>query len=84
MFTVLVKISAQLIRKAQKIQILFTFRKTDKYDHYKNVFYILPDIILKYAAVDIAAPDHLFVISDSVVVDVYIFCGLGNGNNLVV
>ena len=44
-----------------KIQILFTFRKTYKYNHYKNVSG-------NSTTVDVVARGHLLVISDSVLV----------------
>lgn len=49
------------------------FRKTDKNNHYKNVFkHVTSHQVLKFAAVDRVAHSHLLDISDSVLVDQHI------------
>ena len=48
-----------------KMQILFTFGKTYKYNHYKNVF---GNTEMYHSSVDIAAYGHILIISDSLVV----------------
>lgn len=59
--------------RIKKQIIPFMFRKTDKNNHYKNVFkHVTSHQLLKFAAVDRVAHSHLLEISDSVLVDQHI------------